>query len=214
MQKNLLNTALIDYCQQLEQGFEQLPATRKAILLQLSNYLSQKINAKQVPQVTVICTHNSRRSHFGQLWLAIGATYYGLPPIRTFSGGTEVSAFNPRAVQAFQRIGLEIKRPDHDTANPAYEVRWQVNQSPYIAFSKKHTTAPNPSSAFAAVMVCTDADQNCPLVAGTDLKLTVPYTDPKKYDDTNLEAIEYDKTCQEIGREMLFVLQQTQQLIK
>ena len=55
-------------------------------------------------------------------------------------------------------------------------------------------------------MVCNSADQGCPIVSGCDFRLSLPYEDPKAYDDTDLESIKYAERCRQIGREMLFVL--------
>ncbi|MBT8220031.1 MAG: hypothetical protein KJP00_09405 [Bacteroidia bacterium] len=158
--------------------------------------------------MTVICTHNSRRSHIGQIWLATGADYYKLPEIQTFSGGTEATAFNPRAVQAMQRLGFEISTSDPEVENPRYHIRWKKDMAPYPAFSKKYEDPPNPTSAFAAIMVCSQADEGCPVVLGSDFRLSLPYDDPKNFDDTNLEKEKYDERAKQIGTEILFALSQ------
>lgn len=202
--------ALFSYCQELEQNFHQISPARKQELLILSQYLVDQTQAGKTPAITVICTHNSRRSHLAQFWLAIAANYYQTAPITTFSGGTEVSAFNPRTVTALQQIGLKITSKDTSISNPIYEVCWNDNMTPYLAFSKQYPDAPNPQKEFLALMVCSHADIHCPIVVGSTQKLALPYEDPKAFDDTDLEASEYAKTCALIGLEMLFVLKQFQ----
>lgn len=202
--------ALALYCQDLEQKFNQIPSARQEELLNLSHYLMAQIQEGKTPSVTVICTHNSRRSHLAQLWLAIAADYYQTPTILTFSGGTEISAFNPRTVAALQRVGLQITSKNPSTANPVYEVLWKDEMAPYLAFSKKYADSPNPQTDFLAIMVCSHADVNCPIVTGSNQRIALPYKDPKAFDDTDLEASEYSKTCALIGTEMLFVLKQLQ----
>jgi arsenate reductase len=198
------------YCQELEQKLNQILPARKQALLVLSTYLITQIQEGKTPSVTVICTHNSRRSHLAQLWLAIAADYYQTHKILTFSGGTEISAFNPRTVTALQKIGLRITSQNLSAVNPIYEVCWRDKMAPYLAFSKQYSDAPNPQKDFLAVMVCSHADLNCPIVTGSTLKLALPYQDPKAFDDTDLEASEYAKTCALVGLEMLFVLKQLQ----
>ena len=202
-----MNENINNYCQDLEKEFHLIPATRKTDLLLLKNYISLKFEKKQIPKIIIICTHNSRRSHIGQLWLAIGADYYGLPAIQTFSGGTEATAFNIRAVKAFQRIGLTVESTDN-SSNPVYAIKWNDAMQPYEAFSKKYEAAPNPKQDFAAIMVCTQADEGCPIVLGADFRLALPYDDPKAFDDTELESQKYDERIGQIGREILFVLKQ------
>lgn len=191
-------------CQEFE--FDQIDQKRKVSLSQLGDYISNKLKENQPPKLVVICTHNSRRSHIGQIWLAVSADYYQLPDMQTFSGGTEATAFNIRAVDAFRRIGFEIIANEPKAENPVYQVRWKEGMKPYHAFSKKYEDPPNPKEAFAAIMVCAEADAGCPVVFGCDFRLALPYDDPKAFDGTELEAEKYDERVRQIGREMLFML--------
>ncbi len=204
----LLTDKLQQFCKALEQEFLQISGQRKEALQELSDYLLQKLSAQETPQVIVICTHNSRRSHIGQLWLAIGADYFELPTIQTYSGGTEATAFDFRVVKAFRRVGVRIATTDLTASNPVYQVSWNNQMKPYKAFSKAYQSAPNPTKDFAAVMVCTEADAGCPVVSGCDFRLALPYADPKMFDDTDREEDAYNERVHQIGREILFVLHQ------
>ncbi len=210
---NTLNNTLLEKitiaCIELEKEFKLIPSKRKQQLQQLSGYFTQKFQQQITPQLIVICTHNSRRSHLGQIWLAVGADYYGLPKIKTFSGGTEATAFNSRAVVALQKMGFEVdSNKNISPTNPIYEVNWLKEKVPYMAFSKKYDDATNPSKYFGAIMVCTSADKGCPIVAGADFRIALPFEDPKAFDDTPLESEKYTERCRQIGREMLYVLSQ------
>ncbi|MGH1336851.1 MAG: hypothetical protein ACRBFS_12065 [Aureispira sp.] len=206
IQKNRISTTINDFCSVLETEFDLISEERKERLLLLRDYINQKLIEKEVPQLIVICTHNSRRSHIGQLWLAVGADYFQLPTIQTFSGGTEATAFNTRAVNAFQRIGFQIAISGEITDNPIYQINWKEEGSPYEAFSKQYAAAPNPTENFGAIMVCSEADVGCPIVLGCDFRLSLPYDDPKEFDETDLEEEKYDERVQQIGREILFLL--------
>ena len=197
---------LLSYAKELEQNFDSIPEERKTKLRSLSKYLSGKWNSNQIPKATIICTHNSRRSHLGQLWLAVGADYYGLPEIETFSGGTEATAFHPNAVNAVRRAGFEVEAEDTDGSNPVYQISWKAEMDTYKAFSTRFDEAPNPTKEFAAIMVCSEADQGCPFVPGTDFRLALPFDDPKAFDGTDLQDAKYDERCKQIGTEMLFVM--------
>ena len=61
-----------------------LEPTRTDLLDQLVTYMKDADS----PQLNFICTHNSRRSHLGQIWAAIAGAYYNVD-VATFSGGTE-----------------------------------------------------------------------------------------------------------------------------
>lgn len=193
------------FCEKLETEFDQIDSVRKDLLLSLSDYISKKLKQNQTPKIIVVCTHNSRRSHFGQIWLSIGADYYVLPKVETYSGGTEATAFNVRSVLALQKIGIDIEVKANDANNPIYAMTWGVGKS-CEAFSKKYDNAPNPKENFAVIMVCTEADEGCPVLLGCDFRLALPFEDPKVYDGTSQEGEKYSERCQQIGREMLFAM--------
>jgi len=208
-QQAILFPKIQSICKAFEQEYDLIPAERKTELRKLSDYIFQKIKNKQAVELIVICTHNSRRSHLGQLWLAVAADYFQLSNIQTFSGGTEATAFNIRMVRALQNIGFDIHTENADANNPVYDIRWKPDMPPYHAFSKKYEDAPNPTTQFAAIMVCTQADEGCPFVQGCDFRIALSYDDPKAFDDTPLEATKYEERARQIGREMLFVMQET-----
>lgn len=208
MEPQTLFNKIATYCKSLEGEFDLIPSARKEKLLSLSQYFSNKFENEETPKAIVICTHNSRRSHLGQVWLAVGAAHYQLPEIETYSGGTEGTAFNPRAVEALARVGFEITSENLAISNPRYNILWADDMKPYQAFSKKYDDGPNPQEKFAAIMVCSEADEACPFVGGTDFRLSLPFEDPKDFDGTDLERQKYNERCRQIGREMMFVLSQ------
>ena len=75
------------------------------------------------------------------------------------------------------------------------------------AFSKVYHHAFNPKSGFAAVMVCSSADASCPFVEGAEVRVSLPYLDPKVSDGTPEEAATYRAKSEEIGREMVWLMQ-------
>ncbi|WP_298509757.1 hypothetical protein [uncultured Kordia sp.] len=189
----------------LTKQFDTISSDRKAQLETLSAYVQKKYNDKKTPKLIVICTHNSRRSHLGQVWLAAAADYYQLPALESYSGGTEATAFNPNAVAAVRRIGFDISKLV-EAENPIYKIQWKEDQEAYNAFSKRFEEPPNPTQEFAAIMVCTEADEGCPFVPGTDFRIALPFEDPKAFDGTPQEAAKYDERCEQIGTEMLYMM--------
>lgn len=109
-----------------------------------------------------------------QLRAAVAAAHYGIADVEVFSGGTEATAFNPRAVSALRRAGFEIAAGDPDASNPRYEVAFAPDRPTLEAFSKKYDEPPNPTEDFAAVMTCSQADQSCPLVRGAVARIPIP----------------------------------------
>jgi arsenate reductase (thioredoxin) len=68
------------------------------------------------------------------------------------------------------------------------------------------TTAAIPKSEFGAVMVCSEADKSCPVVDGADIRVAMPYDDPKYFDGTPSQDLKYDERCKQIARDMFFVM--------
>lgn len=183
--------------------FHQITPERQEILKQLTNFIQARQAAQLPVYLNFICTHNSRRSHLAQLWAQAAAHYFNVPQVTCFSGGTEATAFNPRAVKAMQEAGFAITMTKAGN-NPWYEVRYADACNPVIAFSKKYDDPFNDSQHFAAIMTCSHADEHCPLVVGAGARIALTYDDPKLFDDTPLEATKYAERVQEIGREILF----------
>jgi arsenate reductase (thioredoxin) len=207
-----LHPALAAYVKARIEEFDSIPAERQRQLAELADYVRQCRAAGEPTRLVFICTHNSRRSHFAQLWAQAAAAHYGIAGVETFSGGTQATAFNPRAVAALRRAGFELAEPAANSQaapqNPRYLVRYQAAAPPLACFSKVYSEDGNPTSDFCAVMTCTDADQACPLVTGAAHRIRLPYDDPKIADDTPQESLTYDARCRQIAREMLFVFQQ------
>ena len=207
---NLL-PALIPNIDQFKKEFDQISDERKETLNELTQFVQSKIVASQTVYLNFICTHNSRRSHLSQLWAQAAAYYYGIATVECFSGGTEATAFNPRAVKAMQDAGFNIiKTKEGD--NPTYEVRYSNDAPPVIAFSKKYDDPFNHNQNFAAIMTCSHADENCPLVLGATKRIALTYDDPKEFDGTPLEAEKYAERVHQIGREIFFAFSQVKVL--
>lgn len=194
-------------CVLLTQEFDLIPEARKEILNRLAAYIIVNSEQQKPIQLMYVCTHNSRRSHFGQLWAHVAADYFGISNVTTYSGGTEATAFNPNAIQALQEVGFEITAVDSTLPNPHYMVRFGEGKQT-TCFSKVFDHAVNPTTDFAAIMTCSDAEANCPFIPGVALRLATTYDDPKAFDGTPLQAEKYLERSTQIGRECLYVFSQ------
>lgn len=201
-----LHADLARYIEALPES--ELDDERRAALDRLAAYIQDQRAAGKPARLTFICTHNSRRSHITQLWAAAAAAHHGIDGVETYSGGTEATAFNPRAVAALQRAGFQITADTPDADNPRYAVRFTPDGPPLVAFSKVYSAPPNPTEGFAAIMTCSQADASCPAVSGSDTRLSLPYIDPKVSDGTAAEAATYDARVAQIAAEMLYVFGQ------
>jgi arsenate reductase len=201
----LANTAY-----EFQKGFASIPAERKAILKELTDFVRVKVNEGKNVYLNFICTHNSRRSHLSQIWAQAAAHLYDVKNVQCFSGGTEATAFNPRAVKAMQEAGFEIREwsKGENSSNPVYEVQFAEEAPALRVFSKKYDDPFNHNKDFAAVMTCSHADENCPLIIGASKRIALTYDDPKEFDGSELEAAKYRERVREIGTEILFAFSQ------
>lgn len=182
--------------------FASLSLQRKAELEVLTQYIQEKKDKNLPIWLNFICTHNSRRSQFSQVWAQVAAERYSVS-IEAYSGGVEETAFNERAVASLKRFGFQIIKEGE--GNPKYVVQWNSTTNPLIMFSKMYDDSINPSADFAAIMTCSHAEENCPFVTGCEKRVPIRYEDPKNYDDTPLEAAFYDYRSFEIATEMFYL---------
>lgn len=197
-------TKIKSTCDQLVQAFDTISAERKVLLEKIAHYINVKKENNSPIQLIYVCTHNSRRSHFGQIWASVASEYYHVNNVTTFSGGTEATAFNPNAIQALREIGFDIHAKDQ-TSNPMYEVFFSEKSNPSRCFSKVYNDNANPSSNFAAIMTCGDAEENCPFIPGVELRIGTTYDDPKAFDGTPQQAEKYRERALQIAKETLYV---------
>jgi len=197
-------TTIKSYCDTLTQQFDTIPLSRKNLLEKISIYISSKKLENKPINLVYICTHNSRRSHFGQIWAAVAANYYRIKDVHSFSGGTEATAFNINAINAIKRVGFEVKIND-DKANATYHIYFDDVENPIECFSKVYDNLKNPNKEFAAIMTCSDAEEHCPFIPGVELRIGTTYNDPKEFDNTRLQDAKYDERCKQIAMETLYV---------
>jgi len=195
-----MNARLQLTIQELLNTKELIPAERRQHLDGLAVLISGQLRSGEVV-LNFICTHNSRRSQISQAWAMACSVWYGLKGISCVSGGTEVTAFNRRAVRALSDQGFDLKLKVN-TANPGYEL-WMGDQIIVEMYSKTYQQAT--LEPFIAIMTCSHADENCPLVVGAIARYSLPFIDPGHSDGAPNEAAVYLETANQIGREMLYL---------
>ena len=192
------------YCESLVKDFDKIPSERKNILEKITQYIAKKSILNKPVNLVYICTHNSRRSHYGQIWAKVASEYYQIKNIHTFSGGTEATAFNTNAINALKRVGFDVKGIDAEK-NPIYHVLYGDKKNPIVCFSKVYDNPNNPQKEFAAILTCSDAEENCPFIPGVELRIGTTYDDPKAFDNTPMQDAKYDERCRQIALETLYV---------
>jgi len=218
--RKALNPRVAAYADMLTTSFDMIDEAHREAGGELVDWIVENYKPGQPLDVTAICTGNTRRSILGATLGNIAAAYYGMPEIRFHSGGTAPSAFNPRTITALEEIGVAIEptgqeapRGEPKTANPIYVVRWGTGMEAN-EFSKTYFDTGNPQERFAALMVCGEADAGCPLVKGAAVRISMPYLDPKIYDDSIYQSQKYAERRDDIGRLMLSVMAQVRNRLK
>ena len=198
---------LQDYIQRRIEEFYQISNARKQILYHISNYVKDKIQNDRLMQIIAICTHNSRRSFFAQAWIHAASVYYNLVNIKSFSGGTTVSKCHPKTIKTLEHSGFHIAKLTEGD-NTMYEIKLSESQPGLSFFSKKYDHPTNPQSNFLALMVCSEADSNCPFIPNAEKRISLPYDDPKAADETPYQDEVYNQCCAQIAREILYAFSQ------
>ncbi|WP_170860231.1 arsenate-mycothiol transferase ArsC [Flavobacterium granuli] len=180
---------------------------RKIILQPLIDFIQEKVSHQQQIRLNFICTHNSRRSHLSQIWAQTAAAYFKIENLFCYSGGTEATALFPMVAKTVEQSGFQIKRLSTDS-NPVYAIKYSDNEHPIIGFSKTYDDDFNPKSGFAAILTCSQADGDCPFITGAEKRISIPFEDPKIFDNTAQQAEKYLERSIQIGTEMLYVFSQ------
>jgi len=200
---NFMNTKISSLCESLSTQFDSIPVKRKEILLKITQYIQQRKDLNKPISLVYICTHNARRSFFGQIWAQTAASYFQIKNTQTFSGGMEVTACHPNAIQALQNQGFEIEKTSNEK-NSIYAIAID-NEMEIDCFSKLYDDEQNPKNDFVAIMVCSDAETNCPFIPEAALRISTTYDDPKEFDGTPLEEEKYLERANQIALECLYV---------
>ena len=196
-----------------EPGFRDIPEERQSILADCATSITDQLIKNSSTSVVVICTHNSRRSQLGELMIACAAKVYGIDSLKSYSGGSEATAFNHRMVNALITEGISFKLLEAGE-NPRYVTSIAGEPFENEFFSKKYDHDFNPKQNFIAVLVCDSADEACPHIIGASARYFIPYVDPKVSDDSPKEAEVYGAKVIEIGREMFYMIKQVKQKLQ
>lgn len=187
--------------------FDSITPDRKALLQPLIDFIQDKHNAQKEVRLNWICTHNSRRSHLSQVWAQTAAAYYGIKNVFCYSGGTEASALFPIVAETLKHSGFKI-HVIAQGSNPVYAIKYSDNEHPVIGFSKTYDHEFNPSSAFAAILTCSQADGGCPFISGAEKRIPITFDDPKAFDNTPQQTEKYKERSLQIAAEMFYLFSQ------
>jgi protein-tyrosine-phosphatase len=198
-----MNPTLKTLCEQIATQISTISSERKLKLDQLSAVLQQEINKNQSVNLVFVCTHNSRRSHFAQVWWETLHYYLKLNFFETFSAGTEVTRIHEHTLQTLEGHGFQLK-PLDKKENPTIQVAVDEHKK-MLCFSKL-TNHPSIKQPYVAILTCADAEENCPYIPEAKQRFALTYNDPKKSDGTPDQERIYHERSLTIATEAFYVL--------
>lgn len=184
--------------------FESIDEVRRKSLDPLIEFIQGKVDKRDAVKLNFICTHNSRRSQLAQVWAQTAAHYFNVSYVYCYSGGTQVTTIFPAVIDTFKASGFNINFLS-DGENPNYAIKYAEMKQPIIGFSKLWNDASNPKDSFCAVMTCSEADGDCPVIPGAEERISIHYNDPKEFDNSPRKMEEYSLTNIKIATEMCYI---------
>ena len=181
----------------------EIAASRKPVLNELVKYIDSKRASESEVHLNFICTHNSRRSQFCQIWAETASTYYN-KKVYCYSGGLEITEFNINAVNTIKKCGFDVIKSG--SKNPTYDLYYSDNRmKPIKVFSKLYNDPFNKANSFAAVTTCSDAEENCPFILNAEKRIFLQYNDPKSFDNSPFKIEKYYECSIQIASELFYV---------
>lgn len=200
----MLHATLLAAVKAAARQFKNIPAERKAVLQQIVDWIAQKTKAGKPANLLFICSHNARRSFMAEAWATAAAYYYDVEGAKAFSGGVAATALHPNTAAALQGAGFQVTATAEGD-NPVYALSLADDAPEKSLFSKLYDDEGNPKKHFIAVLVCSEADNDCPVIEPAERRILLPYNDPKEADGTAEAAARYAARSQEIATEMLYI---------
>jgi len=151
----------------------KLDTSRIELLKSIALFIIDELKTGNKINLNFICIHNSRRSQLAQVWGNYAAHYFKLKNIKTFSGGTAVTAFYRNTVKTLQEVGFKFQISEFSHQNPEYLIGYENCTNPIIGFSKYFDDNHN-EKPFIAITTCSNSEKNCPVISDTIKRLVYP----------------------------------------
>ena len=183
-----MNNKLDSYIQKIE-NFKPVKEEEEIIfntINKLNSYL------KLCRDIVFVCTHNSRRSIYCEVWGKIIANKYS-KNINFYSAGTKKTSVYGEVIKSFSRLGIKSK------GNII-----QYKEKSILLKSK--TLEEIQLDKFICIFTCSKAERSCPIDTRSVVNIPLLFDDPKKFDGLKNERIEYQKTCSQIAEKINFIL--------
>lgn len=206
----MVNDKLKKYIDKAAKNADSIEASRKESLLKVADYISARLKDQQMAYLVFMCTHNSRRSIISQTLAKAAAAWQNIQMLRTYSGGLNATEFSPIAADALDRTGLKVVKYV-DIQNSPFNIFYDDEDVPVIAFSKVYNAPSMPREGFALITNCSESEKDCPNMPGTEVRISLGYDDPLAYEGKSNQDGNYDKLVERVATEMAFMMKQVKQ---
>ncbi|MGY6649991.1 hypothetical protein [Wenyingzhuangia sp. IMCC45574] len=187
-----------------------LANNREILLEKIANKIADTIKEKGNVNINFICTHNSRRSQFSQIWAYYAMEYFGIDTGNSFSSGTAVTAFHGNTIKALEHCGFKFSLEEFSHKNPKYIINYKGATKEVLGFSKLIENEIN-QSPFIAITTCDHADKNCPVIIDAEERFHLPYADPKTSDGASDQKETYINSSMLIAGEIGFIFKKVKE---
>lgn len=196
---------IVDIIKQVENLSKSVTHPNSSI--EISNCILAAQQANKPLNLNFVCTHNSRRSQFSQVWAYTLSHYFGMTELLTFSSGTESTSVYRSVIDSLSNHGFKTKKLV-SSENPKYSIRISDELEPLILFSKTISEVRQSAKQFIAIMTCSAADESCPIVLGASNRFKMTFEDPKHSDGSIHEGNTYDSKSIEIAITLFHIFEQ------
>jgi len=197
-----------DYIQlekvQAELDVDSISVERKELLQETALIIAEA--SDKTCHLNFVCTHNSRRSHLAQIWATYFSVKYKVENIQCYSSGSEATAMFPMIYKTLENQGFLISGQESTETNPNISISFSNEHDAIDCFSKTIFDPSLPENNMIAIMVCSDADENCPFIPGALKRIKITYEDPKVSDGTSGMEAKYKERSIQIATEMKFLM--------
>ena len=124
---------------------------------------------KSTKNIVFICTHNSRRSQFCEIWGNVFSKIYN-KKLNVYSAGLKKTSVYKGVIFSLSRTGLKISGDG--------KVKYEENE---INLTSK-TLDDIKEQKFIGVMTCSNAEKSCPIDQRSIKNINMFYKDPKDFE--------------------------------
>ncbi len=182
----------------LDLKIDEIQNERLKIIDKIGKSMNQNIMNGSFPNILFVCSHNSRRSQFAEIWSNTMNCIFK-KKIKILSAGIFKTAVHYQVINVIRDTGFKIRKKGNN-----YYLKYSNNYKEIKIYSKKIDDI-NTNSSLIVINTCSDADINCPSVPNTLERFLLSYEDPKISDNTKFEKKKYQETCKKIASEIFYL---------